>query len=113
MATCKYCGLRMDWGQDDAGNWVKLVPIAQHDDLERTHQDENGVLRARHTCEGWTPAVRVVKLAKPVQATDVLPKTMVVDGSAFFDDDRVNIDKPEPERFTLFKPRKRRKTGGA
>jgi hypothetical protein len=75
MAVCKHCGVVFDWGRIDDG-WVPLVPVAEHDGLDRTHQDENGVLRAAHylvcTRTGG-PTVKVTKLKTPIKGSDILP----------------------------------------
>lgn len=76
MAICKYCQTKMNWGQIN-DKWVKLVPIGEDVGMDRTHQDENGVLRAQHKCEGWTAAVQVVKLATPISASDIIGQAAV------------------------------------
>lgn len=76
MAICKYCHGKMDWGQLD-DKWVKLVPIGEDVGMDRTHQDENGVLRAQHKCDGWTAAVAVVKLAAPISADHIIGQAAV------------------------------------
>lgn len=75
MAMCKFCGKPFAWGISD-GKYVPLVPIADHDDMVRSFQDENGVLRAEHRqiCViAGGPTVRVARLARPVQPEDILP----------------------------------------
>lgn len=73
MAVCKYCKQDFDWGTSDEG-WKPLVPIANHDGLDRTYQDENGELRALHhlvcTRKGG-PVVKITKLARKVPAAAV------------------------------------------
>lgn len=66
----------MDWGQN-GDKWVKLVPIGEDVGLDRTYQDENGVLRAQHQCSGWTAAVQVVKLAAPISADHIIGQAAV------------------------------------
>lgn len=75
MAICKYCQKPFAWGQY-GDQWVPLVPIDAHDGLDRTFQDENGLLRASHRAvcvHTGGPTVKVTKLAHLVQASDVLP----------------------------------------
>lgn len=73
MPICKFCAMPMQWGRSDE-KWVPLVPLGEEGDLDRTHQDSDGNLRAEHRliCIGWTPAVSVVKLAKPIPASDIV-----------------------------------------
>ena len=81
MTICKYCSVEMDWGYDGE-RYVPLVPIALHDDLDRTFQDENGVLRAHHhqvcTRVGG-PVVHVTKLARKVRAAELAKSRESVD----------------------------------
>lgn len=75
MAMCKFCGVAFAWGQKEGGGWVPLVPIQDHEGLDRSFQDENGVLRADHriicVARGG-PTVRVSKLARPVKAGEII-----------------------------------------
>lgn len=82
MALCKFCGVPFQWGSSD-GKWVPLVPLGDEGDLPRTYQDENGKLRSEHRsiCVGFGPAVRVARLARPIEAGDVLAQTFFVDQS--------------------------------
>jgi hypothetical protein len=74
MPMCKFCGKAFQWGRSDDG-WIPLEPIESHDGLDRSFQDENGILRADHrvncTRRGG-PAVRVARLAKNVPASDII-----------------------------------------
>lgn len=77
MAICKFCGLAFAWGQKDDGGFVPLVPVGEDENLERSFQDENGVLRANHqdicTRRGG-PTVKIVRLAKKVKGGDIIGK---------------------------------------
>jgi len=75
MPICKFCTKPFGWGQKEDGKWVPLVPIEEHEGMDRTFQDENGVLRASHDdicLRLGGPAVRVAKLAKKVKASDII-----------------------------------------
>ncbi|WCD44242.1 hypothetical protein Lumi_103 [Xylophilus phage Lumi] len=74
MAVCKFCNKLFVWGRTEDA-WVPLVPSGEEGELPLTHVDEDGVLRASHRaiCTGYTAAVKVMKLAVPVQHKDVLP----------------------------------------
>lgn len=78
MPLCKFCGKPFAWG-NDSGKWVPLVPPGEEGDLDRSFQDENGLLRAKHRdmCT-YTPAVAVVKLAVPIPASDIVQVPRVV-----------------------------------
>ena len=94
MALCKYCNMVFQWGQFGE-KWVPLVPTSEHDDLDRTYQDEEGQLRAPHSAvciNKAGPAVQITKLSVPVQASDVLPT-------------------PKREPFTIKRKRKKKATG--
>lgn len=115
MALCKFCGKVFQWGRMEDG-WVPLVPIAEHEGLDRTHQDENGVLRADHrllcTSRGG-PAVTVVKLARKVSADDVLPLPGVTHSNEALAIPRQRrssrLGQKLDDGFTIFKKRKPRK----
>lgn len=79
MAICRYCGGTFDWGRDDSLEkpWVKLVPIGEDVGMDRTHSDENGVLRAQHSCPGWKAAVSVSKLATPIPSEHIIGQAAV------------------------------------
>jgi len=66
----------MEWGQDDSGKFIPLVPLDEHDGLDRTFVDSNGVLRAEHrvVCAyvHGPGLVRVTKLSMPVSAEEVI-----------------------------------------
>jgi hypothetical protein len=72
MPMCKYCGVPFTWG-NDGERWVPLVPAGQEAALDRTFQDENGLLRAAHRdiCVGFGPSVKVAKLAKKIKAAEI------------------------------------------
>lgn len=92
MAICKFCGTAFSWG-NNGGKWVPLVPVGEEAGLTLDYQDEDGVLRASHrqTCvQIGGPTVHVSKLAKPLQAGDVMFPPM-----------------PKEKKFTL-----KRKKGG-
>lgn len=75
MAICKFCLKAFSWGQKDDGRFVPLVPIEDDAGMDRTYQDEDGVLRAEHwlVCvRRGGRTVRVSKLAKPIAANEVL-----------------------------------------
>lgn len=75
MAICRYCQQPFSWGQYD-DRWVPLVPVGEEAQLERGYVDQDGLLRAGHhlVCVAHGPsAVRITKLATPMQARDVLP----------------------------------------
>ena len=100
MALCKSCGLLFQWGSFD-GKWVPLVPITEHNGLDRTYQDEDGELRAHHSsvCTHTAgPAVRVTKLAAKVKAEDILPRKRRKP--------KLGESTADATTFTLFKKRK-------
>lgn len=67
MPDCYTCGGPFDWGYDNhTTRWVQLEPLASHDDLDRTFQDENGALRADHRERHESSSVNVQRLAKKV-----------------------------------------------
>lgn len=80
MPLCKFCGVMFVWGKN-ADKFVPLVPIGEDESLERSYQDENGVLRAQHSliCVGHTALVSVVKLAVAIPAEQIIgsPQMMV------------------------------------
>lgn len=74
MAICKFCAKPFAWGSSD-GKWVPLVPVEDHDGLDRVFQDENGVLRAEHraVCAmRGGPTVRVSRLVVAIKAKDII-----------------------------------------
>lgn len=79
MPVCKFCQKPFSWGLAE-GKWVPLVPVGEEGTLDRSYQDENGVLRAEHralcVAQGG-PTVRVARLAKAVPAKEVLPRPAV------------------------------------
>ena len=91
MAVCKFCGQQFQWGRAD-DKWIPLQLIGEEGDVDRTHIDENGVLRAAHKafCT-YASAVAVVRLTSPVPAGNILP---------------VQVEKPE--LVGPLQPRKRR-----
>lgn len=100
MPICKFCSVPFSWGNSD-GKWVPLVPISDHDGLDRTYQDENGVLRAEHALvcvRHGGPAVRVARLAVKVPGDHVV-------GGPF-----ERIDPETGEIFGPPKPKKKRPT---
>lgn len=73
MSKCKYCQKAFDWGRSDDG-WVPLVPVSEHEGLDRTYQDEDGELRAHHhlVCvDRGGPSVRITKLPRKVRGSEV------------------------------------------
>lgn len=75
MKHCKFCDQPMQWGRE-GDRWIALVPVGMDDGLDRTHQDEDGNLRAKHVCQHGT-AVNVVRLPVPVPAHAVMPQAEV------------------------------------
>lgn len=75
MAICKFCGDVFQWGQDQEGRFVPLIPSGEEGEHPRTHQDANGELRATHfaACTHRAgPLISVTKLAHPVHSSMVL-----------------------------------------
>jgi hypothetical protein len=76
MAMCKFCGKPFAWGYNEAeGRYIPLVPVDEHEGLDRNFQDENGVLRADHRTVCLMrggPTVRVARLAKSVKAKEII-----------------------------------------
>ena len=84
MAICKFCGAAFAWGNNNDGKWTPLVPLGEEGDLRRTYQDEQGNLRASHidVCVNrGGPTVRVSRLAKAIEANEILRPTTYVDTS--------------------------------
>lgn len=76
MAVCKNCGKVFNWGRNEAaGKWVPLIPVGEEGTADRDYQDADGTFRSSHNqiCTGWAPTKAVVKLAKPLQAEEILP----------------------------------------
>lgn len=70
MKHCKFCDQPMQWGRE-GDRWIALVPVGMDDGLDRTHQDEDGNLRAKHVCH-YNSTVRVTRLDVPVPAHAVM-----------------------------------------
>lgn len=67
MSNCNTCGSPISWGYDaSTGRWIPLEPVATHDDLDRTHVDENGELRAEHRQRHDGPSVNVQRLRRKI-----------------------------------------------
>jgi hypothetical protein len=74
MKKCKFCDAPFQWGHDGV-KWLPLVPIGMDDNLDRTHQDGDGNLRALHNAIcNRTPSVQVMRLPVPVPAHAVMPQ---------------------------------------
>lgn len=74
MPICKFCGIPFAWGNSD-GKWVPLMPVEDHEGYDRAFQDENGVLRAKHSLvcvQVGGPSVRVAPLARVVKAEEII-----------------------------------------
>jgi len=69
MTHCKTCGGAIEWGFDEESKkWVPLEPTSTHADLDRTHVDANGELRADHRTRHNGATVTVTRLRQPVPA---------------------------------------------
>lgn len=108
MALCKFCGVAFAWGNNE-GKWTPLVPLGEEGDLRRTYQDEQGNLRASHTdicVNRGGPTVRVSRLAKAVEANEILRPTTYVNIDSGEIVSHEGIAQQEPKRRG--RPRKQR-----
>jgi hypothetical protein len=66
VSFCKSCGRPIEWAWErEAARYHPVEPVATHGPLDRTFVDENGVLRAEHSCR---TSIGVTRLDKKVPA---------------------------------------------